>query len=85
MIILTLHFYIQDNVDLLNQRISIRYQAVGDNVLKVISCFDESNITDIDLFGDTSDQTVEVSTTALDTCGDNSLPRNIIGSTTASM
>jgi len=80
-----LHFSIQVNVDLSSQRISFRYQAVGDNILKVISCYGENNITDIDLFGDTADQIVEVSTTALDNCIDNSLPRNIIGSATAGM
>ncbi|XP_065908914.1 uncharacterized protein [Dysidea avara] len=70
-----------ENVDLSRQQISIRYQAVGGNVLKVISCFDENNITGIDLFDDTADQTVEVATT--DNCTDNSLPQNVIGSAIA--
>ena len=70
-------------MDLSRQRISIRYQAVGGNVLNVISCFDENNVTGIDLFDDTADQTVEIATT--DNCTDNSLPQNVIGSAIASM
>lgn len=72
-------------MNLTSQRVSVRYQAVGGNVLRVISCFDEENIRGVDLFGDTADQSVEVSITQLDTCANNSLPRDVIGSTTASM